>query len=129
MKKGTISIIILALLLFLLVILGIIAYLKLYIPSNYVMKIENTVDQKSNIVYIYENGKVILNNEGINKYKLSMSKDDVQELLNELPKHEVTVKVYVVTTKDGKETYVENMFYTLVSEKLKIKNIFTEGIK
>lgn len=128
MKKGTISIMILTLLLFLLIILGIIAYIKLYVPSNYVMRIENTVDQKSNIVYIYENGKVILNNNGLNKHKLSMSKEDVQELLNELPNHEVTVKVYVVTNKDGKETYVENMFYTLVSEKLKVKNIFTEGI-
>lgn len=128
MKKGTISIMILTLLLFLLIILGIIAYIKLYVPSNYVMRIENTVDQKSNVVYIYENGKVILNNNGLNKHKLSMSKEDVQELLNELPNHEVTVKVYVVTNKDGKETYVENMFYTLVSEKLKVKNIFTEGI-
>lgn len=128
MKKGTISIMILTLLLFLLIILGIIAYIKLYVPSNYVMRIENTVDQKSNIVYIYENGKVILNNNGLNKHKLSMSKEDVQELLNELPNHQVTVKVYVVTNKDGKETYVENMFYTLVSEKLKVKNIFTEGI-
>lgn len=128
MKKGTISIMILALLLFLLIILGIIAYIKLYVPSNYVMRIENTVDQKSNVVYIYENGKVILNNNGLNKHKLSMSKEDVKELLDELPNHEVTVKVYVVTTKDGKETYVENMFYTLVSEKLKVKNIFTEGI-
>ena len=128
MKKGTISIMILTLLLFLLIILGIIAYIKLYVPSNYVMKIENTVDQKSNVVYIYENGKVILNNNGLNKHKLSMSKEDVQELLNELPNHQVTVKVYVVTNKDGKETYVENMFYTLVSEKLKVKNIFTEGI-
>ena len=111
-----------------LIILGIIAYIKLYVPSNYVMRIENTVDQKSNVVYIYENGKVILNNNGLNKHKLSMSKEDVQELLNELPNHQVTVKVYVVTNKDGKETYVENMFYTLVSEKLKVKNIFTEGI-
>ncbi|MCI8965672.1 MAG: hypothetical protein HFJ43_04940 [Clostridia bacterium] len=128
MKKGTISIMILTLLLFLLIILGIIAYIKLYVPSNYVMRIENTVDQKSNVVYIYENGKVILNNNGLNKHKLSMSKEDVQELLNELPNHQVTVKVYVVTNKDGKETYVENMFYTLVSEKLKVKNIFTEGI-
>ena len=86
------------------------------------------IDEKGNNINNDINFIIIFVNYIRNKHKLSMSKEDVQELLNELPNHQVTVKVYVVTNKDGKETYVENMFYTLVSEKLKVKNIFTEGI-
>lgn len=129
MKKGTISIMILVVLLVLLVISAFVAYTMIYVPGDYVMRIENTVSPTANIVYIYENGKVIINNAGINKYKMSMSKDDVKELLELLPDCEVTTKVYVVTTADGKETNVVNRFQDTVAEKLNIKDIFTEGVK
>lgn len=129
MKKGTISIMILVILLVLLIISAFVAYTLLYVPGDYIMRIENTVSQSANIVYIYEDGKVLLNNAGINKYRMSISKDDVKELLNILPDCEVTPRVYVVTTADGKQTNVVNRFQDTIAEKLKIKDIFTEGVK
>ena len=67
MKKGTISIIILIIFFILLIVLGVFAYNKLYVPKDFVFRIQNTVSQNANVVYIYENGNVILNNGGINK--------------------------------------------------------------
>ena len=66
MKKGTILIMVLGLLIFLLIVIGFVAYNLLYVPGNYVMRIENMARSGTNIVYIYENGKVLFNNNGVN---------------------------------------------------------------
>lgn len=129
MKKGTILIMILGLLLFLLIVIGFVTYNLIYVPGNYVMKIENTAIEGTNVVYIYENGKVLFNNDGVNTIKKSMSEDDVQELLGQISEYEIPVELYVVTTQDGKRTSVINQFQENVAEKLGIKDIFTEGVK
>ncbi len=129
MKKGTISIIILIIFFILLIVLGVFAYNKLYVPKDFVFRIQNTVSQNANVVYIYENGNVILNNGGINKYRYKMKKEDIEDLKKLLPECEFSTRVYVVTTQDGKETNVANKFYLEVSEKLGIKDVFTEGIE
>jgi len=129
MKKGTISIIILCALLFLLIVIGIVAYKLLYVPGNYAFKIENTVKEGTNIAYVYENGKVLLNNGGVNKYTYKISQEDVKELLDLLPSTEIQTKVYVVTKKDGTEVNVENRFYYEVSNKIGVENVFDEGIE
>lgn len=129
MKKGTILIMVLGLLIFLLIVIGFVAYNLLYVPGNYVMRIENVARSGTNIVYIYENGKVLFNNDGVNTIKKSMSKEDVQELLGQIDEYEITTRIYVVKTKDGKETSVTNPLIDNVGEKLGIKDIFYEGIE
>ena len=128
MKKGTISIIILCALLFLLVIVGIVAYKLLYVPGNYAFKVENIVTEGTNIAYVYDNGKVLLNNGGINKYRYKISPEDVKELKELLPDTEITPHVYVVTKGDGTEINVENRFFETLSKKIGIKSVFEEGI-
>ncbi len=130
MKKGTILIMVLGLLIFLLLVIGFVAYNLLYVPGNYAMKVENVATSGTNIVYIYENGKVLFNNDGVNTLKKSMSKEDVQELLGQVDEYEIPTRVYVVTTKDGKadkETCVTNPLIDSIGEKIGVKNIFTEG--
>ena len=58
-----------------------------------------------------------------------MKKEDIEDLKKLLPECEFSTRVYVVTTQDGKETNVANKFYLEVSEKLGIKDVFTEGIE
>ena len=70
-----------------------------------------------------------MNNEGFNKYKYKLEEKDVDELLELLPQCEISTRIYVVTTKDGKDVNVENRFFNTVSEKLGIKDVFTEGVK
>lgn len=128
MKKGTILIMVLGLLIFLLLVIGFVAYNLLYVPGNYAMKVENVATSGTNIVYIYENGKVLFNNDGVNTLKKSMSKEDVQEILGQVKEYEIPTRIYVVQTSDGKETYVTNPLIDKVGEKLGIKDIFTEGV-
>lgn len=128
MKKGTISIIILCALLFLLVIVGIVAYKLLYVPGNYAFKIENTYREGTNVAYVYDNGKVLLNNGGINKFRYKISPEDVKELLELLPDTQITPDVFVVTKGDGTEINVENRFFDTLSKKIGISNVFEEGV-
>lgn len=129
MKKGTILIIILGILFLLLIVIGVVAYNKIYVPGNFVMRLENTAIEGTNVVYIYENGKVIFNNAGINTIKTSMSEEDVQELLEQLPEYEIPTRLYVVTKEDGTEVSVINQFKDNIAAKLGIDDIFTEGVE
>ena len=128
MKKGTISIIILCVLLFLLVVIGVVSYKLLYVPGNYAFRIENTQVAGTNIAYVYDNGKVILNNGGVNKYEYKISPEDVKELLELLPDTEIIPDVFVVTKGDGTQVNVENRFFEKLSEKMGINDIFKEGV-